>query len=213
MATSIESVELVDDRDDGIGVTVAVTDDYYPHLRVRFTFDDADGTLPLDSVSVERTEEELKHRPEISVYELRAEFPWAAWERAARVAAAEEFAERVGHLRPVGVESSQGSLFTSLLIEVAMEYRTNVKAGLHNPAAMIAEKHGVKPATARSWIHRARELGLLGPAKGTTAGEAGVAASRSELDESPNAKAEKPSSKKKATSKTQARKTSKKKGT
>ena len=201
MATSIESVDLVDDRDGGIGVAVSVTDDYYPHLRVRFTFDDGEGTLPLDSVSVERIEEDLKHRPEISVYELRAEFPWAGWERAARVAAAEEFAERVGHLRPVGVESREGSLFTRLLIEVAMEYRSNVKAGLRNPAAMIAEKHGVKPATARSWIHRARELGLLGPAKGTTAGEAGIASSRSDRVESPKAKAVKPPSKKKTTTK------------
>jgi hypothetical protein len=189
MGTSIELVDLVDDRYGEIGVSVVLTDDFYPHLRVRFTYDNDDGTLPLNSVSVERTNEEMDHQPEITVFQLRAEFPWAAWERAARVAAAEEFAERVGGLRPVGVDSREGSLFSSLLIDVAMDYRANVKAGLRNPAAVIAEKHGVKPATARSWIHRARGLGLLGPAKGTTAGEAGIATTQSERSANRRSKA------------------------
>lgn len=47
------------------------------------------------------------------------------------------------------------------LAVVAVEYQRHRLEGRTDPAAEIARKHGVKPATARSWIHRARAAGLL----------------------------------------------------
>jgi hypothetical protein len=55
---------------------------------------------------------------------------------------------------------------------VAQEYRANLAAGLPDPVASIARAHDVQPATARSWVYRARKAGLLGPAVGSArAGE------------------------------------------
>ena len=58
------------------------------------------------------------------------------------------------------------------LLKVADEYRANLMAGRPDPVAEIARRHDVNPSTARSWVHRARQLGFLDPAIGRTAGEA-----------------------------------------
>lgn len=58
------------------------------------------------------------------------------------------------------------------LAEVAVIYRELVKEGRSDPATELARIKKTTPTTARSWIHRARQAGLLGPAVGRTAGEA-----------------------------------------
>ncbi len=49
------------------------------------------------------------------------------------------------------------------LAEVAAHYRINIAAGLPDPAARIARDWGEKPATVRTWVHRARQAGFLEP--------------------------------------------------
>lgn len=58
------------------------------------------------------------------------------------------------------------------LATVAYEYRGHLTEGRLDPAAEIARTHEVSMSTARTWIHRARKAGLLGPAAGRTPGEA-----------------------------------------
>ncbi|MDP9225722.1 MAG: hypothetical protein M3P18_18150 [Actinomycetota bacterium] len=172
--TNIVSVDLVEG---GGGVAVSLWDEQFPHLRVDLRFEDGDDQLPLDSVCVQRDKIDSMPNPAISTQELRAEFPWTTWERAARAAAANflisHYADRRPGLSPNGLFEPRSS-FDALLLQVVEEYRANVVSGVRNPAAMIAEKHGVKPATARSWLHRARQLGLLGPAADRAAGEVGT---------------------------------------
>jgi transposase len=57
------------------------------------------------------------------------------------------------------------------LAQVADYYRTYVAAGTSNPSSAVAERFDVNPSTARAWIHRARQKGYLGPARGPTPGE------------------------------------------
>jgi transposase-like protein len=171
--TTIVSINLVE----GGVVAVSLSDEQFPHLLVDFRFEDADDALPLDSVCVQRDKSDSMLNPAISTQELRARFPWTAWERAARAAAANYLMGRYADRRP-GLSSNgffePRDSFDDLLLQVVEEYRANVVAGAHNPAALIAEKHGVRPATARSWLHQARRLGLLGPAADRAAGEVGA---------------------------------------
>lgn len=53
----------------------------------------------------------------------------------------------------------------------SVEYQTLLADGRADPAAEIARMHQVTPSTARSWIHRARKAGFLGPAVSRTPGE------------------------------------------
>ncbi len=114
---------------------------------------------------------------EISISHLRGGYPWIRWEGAARTAAWELASGSPGLANEAVSPSTllrkeRRGRATDLLVQVAREYRTNVKRGLHDPVSQIARDHGVKPATARAWVFRARDLGLLGPARGPTAGEA-----------------------------------------
>ena len=155
------------------GIAVSVSDEQFPHLRVDLRFEDGDEALALDSVCVHRVTADSGPNPAISTQQLRGGFPWSTWERAARVAAAQYLAnhEDVAIDPEPAASPELDDPFGALLLQVVDEYRTNILAGVHNPAALIAEKHGVKPATARSWLHRARRLGLLGPAADRAAGE------------------------------------------
>ncbi|MFI9466815.1 hypothetical protein ACIHBQ_04990 [Streptomyces sp. NPDC052492] len=53
--------------------------------------------------------------------------------------------------------------YSSLLHQcmVAIEYTALRMEGVQDPAARIARNHSVQPATARSWLHRARNSGIL----------------------------------------------------
>lgn len=57
------------------------------------------------------------------------------------------------------------------LSRVAAHYREAVAAGVP-PRPLIAEREVVSESTAATWIGKARQRGLLGPALGTRAGEA-----------------------------------------
>lgn len=63
----------------------------------------------------------------------------------------------------------------SRLARLAYQYMQLVAEGRGDPSAELARQLDESPATVRSWIHRARKVGLLGAAVGRTAG---VAASR-----------------------------------
>jgi hypothetical protein len=47
------------------------------------------------------------------------------------------------------------------LADIAMDYSVKGIFGVHDPAAAIARERDAKPATVRSWIHRARKAGFL----------------------------------------------------
>ena len=167
--TNIVSVKSIEE---GV-VAVCLWDEEFPHLRIDLRFEDADDALPLDSVCVQRDKIESTPNPPVSTQDLRAGFPWTRWERAGRAAAAHHLTAREAGRRPSGPQGffEPRDSFDDLLLQVVEEYRANVAGGVHNPAALIAEKHEVKPATARGWLHQARRLGLLGPAADRAAGE------------------------------------------
>jgi hypothetical protein len=148
-------------------VRIRLRDDDYPWLIGSFVYRNLDGFLDLVSVTVEEDDDSLS-REEISVWALRREYPWGAWQRAARSAAADELWS--WGLRPGEVDRDIDSMDTRLLL-VAAEYRENLKAGVRDPVARIARRHKVPPGTARSWVHRARNAGMLGEAKDRAAGE------------------------------------------
>lgn len=50
------------------------------------------------------------------------------------------------------------------LSEIAEQYQAELRLGTPDPAAAIANVRGVNRSTVRSWIHRARQAGLLLPA-------------------------------------------------
>lgn len=56
------------------------------------------------------------------------------------------------------------------LARVAVLYQYLIAQGKSDPASEIARQHDISSATARSWVHRARKAGFLGPAVGPTAG-------------------------------------------
>jgi hypothetical protein len=156
---------------------VQIADPSYPWLQAAFVYVFYGGTLELDQVRVSRVGGEAEERdPEIQVRQLMSQFPWARWENAARTSASEYLSTApdqnlryfVPRVKPLLIGSPGPNL-----AEVAQEYRRNVKKGLRDPVAQIARNHGVKPGTARAWVHRARTMGLLGPARGPTSGEAG----------------------------------------
>lgn len=68
------------------------------------------------------------------------------------------------------------------LAQAAVDYRALLADGRDDPAAEIARRHDITPATARSWIYRARKAGFLGRAKDRTAGEEPVTAAELERD-------------------------------
>lgn len=100
--------------------------------------------------------------------DLRRRYPLASWEKAARTAVLEESGSGVPLLRVTGERAVER---LSRDMQVAFEYRDNVKKGLRDPVAEIARRHGVKPSTARGWVYRCRRRGLLGAARGRTSGE------------------------------------------
>jgi hypothetical protein len=52
----------------------------------------------------------------------------------------------------------------------AQEYLANLQAGLPDPSAELARRHGVPRERARAWVHRARRAGYLGPTNERRAG-------------------------------------------
>jgi transposase-like protein len=74
------------------------------------------------------------------------------------------------------------------LADVAAHYRELLSMGRADPAAEIARTNDVSPSTARTWIHRARQAGLLGPAVGRTPGERPTGAALTKMATGPAAK-------------------------
>jgi hypothetical protein len=144
------------------GVDISVTDDE-PHRPVAvFTFMDVDGRPVLHEFKLKTDDGERQQAPHLSVRLMR-DLPLQSWETAAKMFWVRR---RASHL-PV-----QGGQSERFLETVAEDYRTFLARGERSPAKAIAEKYGSKPATARSWIYRARLAGLLGPADSTRSGEA-----------------------------------------
>lgn len=141
----------------------------------------APAAAVLRSIKLER----LIGAEPITVTAVR-DWPLARWEAAARGAVTAE--QSLGG--PVEPEALLRSVFPEVehagdtpgerrhwnglrkLAEAAVLYRELVTEGRADPSAEMARIKNVSPATSRSWIHRARQVGLLGPAVGRTAGEA-----------------------------------------
>jgi hypothetical protein len=95
--------------------------------------------------------------------EVVRKVPVAVWHRASRaLLVVEEVSSQ---------EGEEAGKETRRYAHIAEEYRRNVAKGLRDPAAEIARSHKVKPATARAWVRRARQRGLLGHALGPLPGE------------------------------------------
>jgi len=163
----------VEDREDDEWVAV-VRDDEYPGLIIGFEYWLGDEHLFRSGFSV-RWDPEAGRHSEISLYEIRRDFPVAVWERAAQGHIVDVIQQREEEYygepaAPVATPSSSEEGLPRLLL-IAVEYKKNINEGIADPVAAIAKSHGVKPETARSWVHRARNKGYLGP---TDAGKAGV---------------------------------------
>jgi transposase-like protein len=164
-------------------IVVGIVDDEHPDIEARFAYwQPPEGPLVPFGISVLPHDLDTSRSPALTVSHLRS-LPLARWQRAARAKATEELRGTAGplaeHAREMeGVLSGQRQSrdmrairAAAHLIEVAGEYRDNLKAGLPDPVAEIARQHGVNPSTARAWVFRARKAGILGPASGPTAGE------------------------------------------
>jgi hypothetical protein len=159
------------------GWSATVRDDEYPGLLIGFEYEfHRYESLLLRSGFAVRWDPDDPPSSEISLYEIRRDFPIAVWERAAQshvVSEIEREVEEDGSEPPPIEAPSSSERGTSRLMLVAAEYVKNINEGVPDPVAAIARSHGVKPETARSWVHRARTKGYLGPAE---AGKAGVTA-------------------------------------
>lgn len=143
-----------------VGRGVKITDERYPGIVASFEYRRGqEGYWQLAAANVVQTDASLS----LSAGTLR-DVPWARWQRTADA-----------HLRAAderrGRASQQLTPQLLRLAEVAGAYRANLAAGLKDPVAAIARDYDVKPATARSWVHRARKAGLLGEALSRVAGE------------------------------------------
>ena len=169
-------------------VRVEISDPLHPEVSVRFDYSlDVDQKNPaLSGVHLTGAGD----NGEVDVQDFR-ELPMGRWEKAGRVAALEaldhERKERNEQaLADLQAAADRGDFrakraLTAMnrLLTVAVQYRDNVARGVPDPVAQIARTEGVKPATARTWVRRARQAGLIGPAFGPTAGERGPAARKS----------------------------------
>ncbi len=153
--------------------TVTLADLAHRHLDIVLVFkQDWDESLELVSVHLDwkNREQEWEAWPGISASDLRAGFPWASWADAARNRASEDISRWEDDQRNV-IWDDPANVRNAFLGQVATDYRRNLALGVRDPAAKIARDMSANPATVRTWIRRARQLGLLGPAKGPTPGE------------------------------------------
>jgi hypothetical protein len=179
MALDVEVEAGPESGGDLQGWVVTVRDEEYPGLVISFeyAFQRYDRVLLRSGFAVRWDPDVLAHS-EITLYEIRRDFPVAVWERAAQshvVRDIERLDEEYGRDEPTMERPSSGEDGASRLLLVAAEYVKNINEGVPDPVAAIARSHGVKPETARSWVHRARTKGHLGPAE---AGKAGVGVGR-----------------------------------
>lgn len=186
MTLGVEVQKRTGDLGDLQGWIATIRDDEYPGLLVTFEYEfhQYENILFRSGFGVHWDPDDPP-ASEISLYEIRRDFPIAVWERAAQshvVSDIEREDEEDGlEAREIQAPSSSEA-GPSRLFLVAAEYVKNINKGVPDPVAAIARSHRVKPETARSWVHRARKKGLLGPAEAGKAG-VGVAAS-SRTDES-----------------------------
>jgi hypothetical protein len=164
-----------------------IRDDEYAGLMASFEYEAHGLDLILSGFSVSRDPDaaDVARVEEIRLYQIRRDLPIGVWGRAAQleVVLAIESREqkRGGGTRVVGTTSSESG--TPRLQEVAIEYHENIRQAVPEPVLEIARRHGVKPETARSWVHRARTKGYLGPAE---AGKAGVSRRKEASKEEPS---------------------------
>lgn len=154
-------------------VGVEVRDEAHPGLVARFEFkplgEGPGSELVMTELTIRSDDPTI---PLLAPSALR-DLPMARWANAARARAtagdqttgAEELEARY----PTGDPTMDAALRLGI---VARRYRQAMLEGVPNPAARVAEDMGANPGTVRSWIRRARQAGLLGPARGPTPGEA-----------------------------------------
>jgi hypothetical protein len=170
-----------------VSVAVTVEDSDHPRIGAAFGYlvGDAGRAVFLRSLQVApATGTPVGQQRRLTVTTVR-NLPLARWEAAARAhlaqvpgfqpASADDVLfvlrhvtpkDRVDRLypglaeskRPADVRKYRGLLH---LAAVAEDFVREQLSGSPDPGAAIARQHNVKPATARSWVHRARKAGLL----------------------------------------------------
>ncbi|MFE7237903.1 hypothetical protein [Streptomyces sp. NPDC057580] len=172
---------LVKDGPEGaIAVTATVTDPAHPKRAALFEYIGMPGhRLAPVSVTVGPAPD-LPYDEYVSIppRDLR-DLPLARWESAARWRAELELGQGgSSDKRPESAEAWVFKLYPELrdddtpaaqrrlrglthVADIAMEYATLSILGVKDPAAAIARRRDAKPATVRSWIHRARKAGFL----------------------------------------------------
>lgn len=155
---------------DGDGMPVTVTDDAYPDISACFEF--IDGHLHAVA---------LRSSGAFTISAVR-DLPLARWKCAASAMITLGVADTSATVEAMvtakcgpepdataGQRRHRASI--RKLATAAAEYRELLQMGRHDPATEMARRHGVTPGTARSWVYRARSVGLLAPALPWTAGE------------------------------------------
>jgi hypothetical protein len=175
LRTKLDTSHLAQDK----ALAVEVTDSDYPELLARFAYDwYITSDFVLVSVSVSRASGRARLGFGLTMSQMR-DLPLSTWQQAAYAAAVEQILKPLTRATTDAPHTADVAtrIITSVprnpgrLVAVAADYRAKVAAGIRNPSAEIARTYGVKPSTARSWIHRARAVGLLGPAPRNSAGE------------------------------------------
>ena len=144
-----------------------LADTEHPEVEAKFSYRFGDAVFGLETVCISARPDD-----EVDLSRFRVAYPWGRWEKAARIATLQAL-DREGVWKR-GLQDRSPRI--EKLMAIAEEYRQNLSAGVRDPVGEIARRHEVKPSTARSWIYRARQRGLLGPGTSRTAGEAGPAA-------------------------------------
>jgi len=156
---------------------IEVTDSEFPWARATFNFEFLSGratardqVLTLTQFCVGRKSRQ-RMQQEFNATMIRLDFPWAAWLSSARARAIAHSSQQ----EPTLLDQPDDSPRAEFYRDIASQYRKLLEAGHRNPVSLIARERDVVPATARTWVRRARERGYLGPARGKFAGEGGSA--------------------------------------
>jgi hypothetical protein len=162
-----ETLVIADDKHGGFAVNGAVLDRLgVSSLTVRFA-ENRKGRVIIQSLDVAHPQGitgrllrslPLEHIENLQNWARRTTVGWGGKDS---LKAQEELLRLLG-------DSPRGS--DRIYKAVARVYRIEVRNGVRNPALSISNFTAVPPATVRGWIHRARELGYLPPARRGAAG-------------------------------------------
>lgn len=137
-------------------VQVSVRDGEFPNLSGEFGYLLARNWVALIAVGVQPSPGLPRGVFDPLTVTAVRDLPLARWEAAARA----HVHPQPAPLTPADARQMRGQLH---LQQIAQRFERERRNGTPDPAAAIAREDGVNRSTVRSWIHRARKLGLLPP--------------------------------------------------